>query len=458
MKLIVITRPDIFSGEAEAVTTLFRNGLQTLHLRKPQAKEQEVEEWIHNIPLSYHSRIVLHDHFRLAGVFQLQGIHLNSRHPQKPVGYHGQTSRSCHTLEEVERYKQECDYVFLSPIYNSISKPGYDSAFSHEDLCQARDCQLIDDRVIALGGIDHTRIEEIRSLGFGGVAVLGDVWKQSSESFLPHFHRLWRQTHGAPPTVLTIAGSDSSGGAGIQADIKTISALGAYAASALTALTAQTTQGVQGISPVDPEFMVLQVSSVLNDLQVDAIKIGMVGDSAMTLALSHVLQRYTGPIVYDPVMISTSGHRLMEENAIEAVCRYLLPQCTLITPNLHEARLLASRPINTIEDMEQAALYLSECYHTAILIKGGHLEGHSMCDILSCHGKVTRFTAPKVESRNLHGTGCTLSSAIATYLAMGNVMEEAIKCAKAYVSQAIIEARNLHIGQGQGPLWHGSFI
>ena len=108
--------------------------------------------------------------------------------------------------------------------------------------------------------------------------------------------------------------------------------------------------------------------------------------------------------------------------------------------------------------MEQAALYLSECYHTAILIKGGHLEGHSMCDILSCHGKVTRFTAPKVESRNLHGTGCTLSSAIATYLAMGNVMEEAIKCAKAYVSQAIIEARNLHIGQGQGPLWHGSFI
>lgn len=455
MKLIVITRPDFFPEETREVISLFHAGLDTLHLRKPTASKEEVEAWILKIPAAFRSRIVLHGHFQLAELYSLKGIHLNRRHPEPPSGYTGQISRSCHSWEEVERYKKTCDYVFLSPLYDSISKPGYASAFSCQDLCQAREQGLIDSQVIALGGIDATRLPEVKSLGFGGVALLGDVWGQSQPHFLPHFRHLQRLASGSPPVVLTIAGSDSSGGAGVQADIKTISALSAYAASVITAVTAQNTQGVRGVYPIPPEMVTRQIEAVLDDLPVKAIKIGMVGHAAVAAALSDALQAHASlPLVYDPVMVSTSGHRLMETDAIDVVCRRLLPRCTLITPNLPEACLLSGADIHTIEDMEHAARQLSLQYQTAVLVKGGHLDGELMCDVLYHAGQMTHYSSPKVESRNLHGTGCTLSSAIATYLAMGNELEEAVRCAKDYVSQAIIAAKDLHIGQGHGPLWH----
>ena len=459
MKLIVITSPEFLINEADAINGLFRAGLQVLHLRKPNASAGEIENLIRQIDSKYRNRIVLHEHFLLAERYCLKGIHLNMRNSKVPVGYKGHVSCSCHTMEEVSKWKPVCDYIFLSPIFDSISKTEYRAAFTSTDLLKARNDGVIDSKVIALGGICKRNMAEAKEMGFGGVAVLGDIWNHLGKDFISHFMTLKRAAHMVHPIILSIAGSDPSGGAGIQADIKTISALGGYAAAAITALTVQNTLGVQAVYATDRQIVKQQITAVMDDLTVDAVKIGMVHDASIADAIAKCLTDYPhGAVVYDPVMVSTNGHKLMTEETVQTICDRLLPLCTLITPNLHEARLLASRPINTIEDMEQAALYLSECYHTAILIKGGHLEGHSMCDILSCHGKVTRFTAPKVESRNLHGTGCTLSSAIATYLAMGNVMEEAIKCAKAYVSQAIIEARNLHIGQGQGPLWHGSFI
>lgn len=453
MKLIAITRPDFFEGEAEAINLLLANGLERLHLRKPHAKTGEIEALLQQIPAVYHDRISLHDGHELATAYGIGGIHLNARHPVVPCGFGGRISRSCHSLEEVRRYKDTCDYVFLSPIFDSISKAGYASAFSPDDL-RAAD-KLIDSRVIALGGIDADKINTVRDWGFGGVAVLGSVWSPSGAGFLDNFRRLMRQTEGKPRVVLSIAGSDSSGGAGIQADIKTLTSLGVYAASVVTALTAQNTCGVSSIHPVPADQVAAQLRAVLTDLRADAIKIGMVHDESIVRVLAQELQGMDCPIVYDPVMISTSGHRLMEPATVEAVCARLLPCSTLLTPNLHEAGLLTGRPVGDMTEMEEAARRLSARFGLSILVKGGHLEGDTMCDLLyNKEGNITRYPAPKVDSRNLHGTGCTLSSAIAAFLALGNPVEEAVRRAKNYVHQAIVEARPLHIGHGQGPLWH----
>lgn len=258
-----------------------------------------------------------------------------------------------------------------------------------------------------------------------------------------------------PPVILSIAGSDPSGGAGIQADIKTISALGGYAAAAITALTVQNTLGVQAVTPVEASVVGAQVQAVLTDLRPQAIKIGMTGSAAVVRTLADLLQGYPSvPVVLDPVMASTSGHRLMDAEALEALRRQLFPCCTLVTPNLPEVQLLLERPIATIDEMKQAALTLSHTYGTAFLVKGGHLEGGAMCDVLYDGAQHHLFTAPRIDSPNLHGTGCTLSSALATCLAQGDTLPQAVSRAKRYISQAIEAAGRLHIGQGNGPLWH----
>lgn len=260
-----------------------------------------------------------------------------------------------------------------------------------------------------------------------------------------------------PTIVLTIAGSDSSGGAGIQADIKAISALGSFAASAITSITAQNTLGVQGIHPVPTEMVRQQIESVMDDLHPQAIKIGMVCDAAITHVIAECLRKYQpARVVYDPVMVSTSGHKLMTDDTIATICRELLPQATLITPNLHEARILTEHDLNTIGQMEQGAEKLSNMYGCSVLIKGGHLNGNEMCDVLydAQENIFFHFQAPKIESRNLHGTGCTLSSAIATKLSQGCTLNESIAQAKAYVTRAIEIAKDMQIGHGHGPLWH----
>lgn len=260
-----------------------------------------------------------------------------------------------------------------------------------------------------------------------------------------------------PTIVLTIAGSDSSGGAGIQADIKAISALGSFAASAITSITAQNTLGVQGIHPIPTEMLRQQIESVMDDLHPQAIKIGMVCDADITHVIAECLQKYQPAwVVYDPVMVSTSGHKLMTDDTIETICQELLPQATLITPNLHEARILTRHELNTIGQMEQGAEELSNMHGCSVLIKGGHLNGNEMCDVLydAQRKRNFHFQAPKIESRNLHGTGCTLSSAIATKLSQGYSLTESITQAKDYVTHAIEVAKNMQIGHGHGPLWH----
>ncbi len=190
MKLIVITTPDFFEGEAEAITSLFNAGLEVLHLRKPGASSEELKHLLHQLPSKYMEYIVTHDHFELVSSWGLKGVHLNGRNPQAPHGYIGHISCSCHSLEEVVQRKPVCNYVFLSPVYDSISKQGYASTYTHESLQEAQQSEIIDSKVMALGGISLEHLPEVKTLGFGGAAVLGDVWKRKGNDFMEHFLQL----------------------------------------------------------------------------------------------------------------------------------------------------------------------------------------------------------------------------------------------------------------------------
>ena len=253
--------------------------------------------------------------------------------------------------------------------------------------------------------------------------------------------------------VLSIAGSDSSAGAGIQADLKTITAIGGYAATVITAVTAQNTQGVSGIHVVPAEVVRQQIDAVMSDLEPDAIKIGMLPDVATVQVVIDALSSYEQrPVVLDPVMISTSGTRLMSSDAVDLCVSRLMPLCTLITPNLPEAEQLTGMKISSVDDMETAARLLHQRLRCSVVVKGGHLNGNEPWDVLYHEHHTSRHLSPAVVSRNTHGTGCTFSSAIATYIALGCTVEEAVSRAKHFVYNAILSAKDRQIGHGHGPI------
>ncbi len=255
------------------------------------------------------------------------------------------------------------------------------------------------------------------------------------------------------PTVLTIAGSDCSGGAGIQADLKAIIMNGSYGMSVITALTAQNTMGVVAIDEPPIEFLEKQLEAVFEDIYPDAIKIGMVFSKEIVKEIANTLKKYDAKnIVIDPVMIATSGSKLLSDDAIETVKEDLLPLATVITPNILEAEELCGIKINNEEDMEKAGKKLVEMYGVSALVKGGHSVNDAN-DVLVTKEKVTWFKGNRIENENTHGTGCTLSSAIATYLSQGNCLEKSIELAKDYLSEALSDMLNL--GKGRGPMNHG---
>lgn len=258
------------------------------------------------------------------------------------------------------------------------------------------------------------------------------------------------------PVALTIAGSDSGGGAGIQADLKTFAALGVYGCSAIASLTAQNTCGVQDVFPIPPEFVKAQIRSVMSDIPVNAIKTGMLATADIIRALADVLSEFNAiPLVLDPVMVATSGDRLLAEDAIESLIRDLLPRATLITPNLLEAAaLLNAAPANDVAGMKRQAEKISALGAAAVLIKGGHGTGERAIDVLLCGDIVEEFSAPRLNTRNTHGTGCTLSSAIAAGLAKGLSLRDAVALAKEYLHQALSHAQHRNLGKGAGPVHH----
>jgi len=253
-------------------------------------------------------------------------------------------------------------------------------------------------------------------------------------------------------TALSIAGSDSSGGAGIQADIKTMSAHGVFAMTAVTALTAQNTTGVTDILDSTPAFLSAQLDAVFTDIFPDAVKIGMVSSAELISVIAQKLRQYNARhIVVDPVMVATSGSRLLREDAVEALKTELLPLAEVATPNIPEAEILADMPIRTPADMENAARSISEKYGCAVLCKGGH-DLNDANDLLWRDGAGHWFNGRRIDNPNTHGTGCTLSSAIASNLAKGMALEDAVRRAKEYISGAL--AAMLDLGHGRGPMNH----
>jgi hydroxymethylpyrimidine/phosphomethylpyrimidine kinase len=254
--------------------------------------------------------------------------------------------------------------------------------------------------------------------------------------------------------VLVIAGSDSGGGAGIQADIKTITALGAYAATAITALTAQNTLGVHGIMTVPPAFIRQQIEVVLSDIGADVIKIGMLGDVATIGTVCDALEDFAPdvPVVLDPVMVAKGGHALLAVQAVDSLRQRLLPLSAVITPNLPEAEALTGLTIRTEAEMRVATAALLALGVPAVLLKGGHLEGDTVVDLLATEAGTETFTAPRIDTRHTHGTGCTTASALAAGLAQGLTMRDSVIRARAYVRAAIAAAPGL--GHGHGPLNH----
>ena len=265
------------------------------------------------------------------------------------------------------------------------------------------------------------------------------------------------QTSGKQtPIALTIAGSDSGGGAGIQADLKTFSALGVFGASVIASLTAQNTLGVQGVFPVPPVFVQQQIQSVLSDLSVGAIKSGMLATADIIAAVAESLGAYSHiPFVLDPVMVATSGDRLLAEDAINTLIEKLIPLASVVTPNLHEAAVLLNEPIATnLEQMQLQGEKIIALGARAVLMKGGHTNSEQATDLLITAAGVSAFSMPRLTTKNTHGTGCTLASAIAAGLAKKLSLHDALKEAKHYLHNALLHSENLHIGQGSGPVHH----
>jgi hydroxymethylpyrimidine/phosphomethylpyrimidine kinase len=258
--------------------------------------------------------------------------------------------------------------------------------------------------------------------------------------------------------VLVIAGSDSGGGAGIQADIKTITALGAYAATAITALTAQNTLGVHAVHMVPPEFVARQIDVILDDVGADVVKTGMLGDAATVEVVCDTLTRRPErmSVVVDPVMVATTGARLLDSDALTLLRRRLIPLAALITPNLPEAEALAGMAIPDVAAMHHVAEALLTLGSPAVLLKGGHLPGEQVVDLLATEDGIETFAAPRIASRHTHGTGCTLASAVAAGLAQGLALRDAVMRAREYVRAAIAAAPGL--GVGAGPLNHAVWL
>lgn len=257
--------------------------------------------------------------------------------------------------------------------------------------------------------------------------------------------------------VLTIAGSDSGGGAGIQADIKAISAMGCFASSAITAITAQNTLGVDAVHPVPLDILAAQIDAVLSDIGTDAIKIGMLHSAEVVSLVADKIEQYgITNVVLDPVMVSTSGHKLIEDNAIEIMKNRLIPLARVITPNIPEAEILSGYTITAQQEFPQIATLLSHNNSTSVLLKAGHLNGDTLTDYFynAEDGIMTLLPSKRVDTRNTHGTGCTLSSALAAALARGESLTEAAISAKRYIEQAIITGAKYDIGHGHGPVNH----
>jgi len=399
---------------------------------------------------------IINDHPQLALDCEADGVHLGQgdlsvNKARQLLGPERLIGISTRTVEEALKAEAlGADYIGLGSMYPTSSK---DDAVlvGVERLRQVRKAVRIP--IVAIGGITRDRAGELIDAGADSLAVISAVFHAddpalAAREFALQFNRRRPFPRGR---VLSIAGSDSGGGAGIQADLKTTTLLGGYGACAITALTAQSTLGVRGIHPAPADFIVEQISAVLEDIGADTLKTGMLFSPEIVTAVADAIRQYTLPAVVDPVMVAKGGATLLEQAAVEAVRERLVPETYLLTPNLPEAETLCGLAVRNIDEMERAANRLHEMGARHVLVKGGHLEGDAL-DVLLADGEIHHLRAPRIDTRNTHGTGCTYATAIATFLAQGLPLREAVQAGKKFITRAI--ETTIPLGSGHGPVNH----
>ena len=451
-------------GDNLLVRTLaaLRGGVSALQYRaksKDRARRLSEASQLMKICRDFGAAFIVNDSVSLAAELDADGVHLGQDDgsiaaaraalgPGKIIG------KSTHNLDEALRAQEEgADYIGFGAMYPTSSKI-VDHLPGTTGLSAIR--SRIKLPIVAIGGITHSNACRVIDAGADALAVISSVLSSSRPDIAALELRLLfnRQRVFPKGAVLTVAGSDSGGGAGIQADIKTITLLGSYAASALTALTAQNTKGVASIHSLPPSFITSQLNSVLSDIPIDVVKTGMLHTPAIVSALAENLseRKHLLPVVVDPVMLAKGGAALMERDAFSTFVEQLLPLAYLITPNIPEAERLLGKNIQTETEAEQAARDLHALGAANVLIKGGHLSGEFSNDILFDGAACYYFRAKRFFTSNTHGTGCTYSSSIAAFLAQGEPLNVAVKKAKEFITDAIQLARPL--GKGHSPVNH----
>lgn len=417
--------------------------------------------------------LIINDAVAVAKQIDADGVHLGKQDmpvefARKELGPHKIIGLSLENEAQARRYadSQYVDYFGVGPVFVTTTKLDAASPMGVLELQRIR-AIIRNKPLVAIGGINSSNISSVIH-DVDGVAVVSAILNAhnpiAATKQLRYAIDLAQQKLTTPLSspltyhcVVTIAGSDSSGGAGVQADIKTISATGGYAASIITALTAQNTTGVSGIYEIPAEFVGAQLDSVFQDINFSAVKIGMLYSSEIIEIVADRLRKWQAKnIVLDPVMIAKSGDKLITDDALLALKNKLLSLAHLITPNLMETEALLQHAVTSKKQMEYAALELADIYHTNVLVKGGHFLDDRSDDVLFCYAtkEVHWFSALRITSKNTHGTGCAFSAAIASYLAQGYCLIEAVAKAKDYLTQALSAGSHYGIGHGHGPLHH----
>jgi len=447
----------------EQVEDAIKGGVTIVQLREKNLDEDEfVAEamQIKELCRRYNVPLIINDNVDVALKSGADGVHVGIEDApvaeiRRKVGKDFIIGATAKTVEQAQvAEKAGADYLGVGAVFPSPTKKNA-IRITNEQLKEI--CSSVSIPAVAIGGISLKNVDGLEGGGMDGIAVVSAIFgaediKGTTAELKKRAIALVDKKRKKMRTALSIAGSDSCGGAGIQADIKTMTMNGVYAMSAITALTAQNTTGVTGILEVTPEFLGQQIDAVFEDIYPDAVKIGMVSSAKLIKVIAERLKRYeAGNIVVDPVMVATSGSRLMQTDAVETLIKELLPIATLVTPNISEAEILSGMSIAGKEDMLAAAKVISDTHGCAVLLKGGHSINDAN-DLLYVNGNYCWFDGKRIDNPNTHGTGCTLSSAIASNLAKGFSLEDSVRRAKDYISGAL--AAMLDLGKGNGPMNH----
>ena len=432
--------------------------------------------------------LIINDRVDVALAVDADGVHIGQSDmpyatARKLLGSDKIIGLSVETMDEVVAANAlDVDYIGISPVYATPTKTDTLTPFGLDGVDEVMRCSR--HRCVAIGGMNRGTVGEVIAHGVEGVAVVSAIVaapspreaaaelaaivrdnrhehsehsEYSEHSEVSENNSQFSILNSQLKKVLTIAGSDSGGGAGIQADIKSISANGCFATSAITAITAQNTLGVNAVEGLSIDILEGQIEAVLSDIGTDSVKIGMLHSAEVVRSVARLLRKYgIKDVVLDPVMVSTSGHKLIEDSAIAVLKSDLMPLARVITPNIPEAEILLGEPIEKQGDLPAAARRLAQQYGVSVLLKAGHLVDDELIDIFYNNeiGEVIELSARRVDTPNTHGTGCTLSSAFAAQLAKGIPLTEAARAAKAYINNAIIHGAAYKIGNGHGPVCH----